>query len=271
MLGDVRNAYLVFTTESKRLLTYRAQFWFELILSSVIELLVILVVWKAVFVSSQSENIANYNLTEMLLYVSVATFFSQATKGSGMGTFQRDIYDGSLTKYLIYPLSFFSYKVGTFFPRAMFAVIQLFLTLILMYFLSDISYLSVFSFFNFFVGLLSLTLACFIFFLMLAMVEMLAFWFDNVWTLSFVLQICIVFLSGRAVPIDLFPKTAQIILNNSPFPFLAFVPAKIFIGGMTQSEAINSIVIGCVWVFVFWFLARNLYRLGLNKYSGVGQ
>jgi ABC-2 type transport system permease protein len=261
----------VFLAETKRLFSYRAQFWFELILSSLIELVVVLVVWKSVFSSSGQEIINNYSLEQMLLYVTVANFFSQASKGTGIGTFQREIYDGSLTKYLIYPLSFFSYKLGTFLPRSFFAVLQLFLILSIMSFISNIPVFNVLNFFTFCSGLLCLVFACLIFFFMLSIVEMLAFWYDNVWALGYVLQFSIIFLSGKVIPLDLFPEYLQTILSFSPFPLLAYKPASIFIGKLNHVEIIYTLLASCFWLIIFYLLAKKLYKIGLKQYTGVGQ
>ena len=269
--APIRHAWLVFTAETKRLTAYRAQFWFELILSSIVELTVAITVWRAVFASSAGSVIGGYTLESMTVYLTVAIFFGQATKGTGVGTFQREVYEGTLTKYLIYPLSVYSYKFGTFLPRSIFALSQLAVALFIINLLGiwpeDYNLAPQWIA----AGLVTLFFACLLYFLLIICLESLAFWADNVWALSYALQIAIIFLSGKAIPLELFPHWARIILDFSPFPFLAYFPARVFLGEISQDAFLSGFGVLLLWVFFVFLLSRIIMQAGLKRYSGVGQ
>jgi ABC-2 type transport system permease protein len=262
---------IVFKAETNRLVTYRAQFWFELVASSAVELLVAFYIWKAVFESSGALLIDNYSFNSMLLYVVVAIFFSQATRGTGVGTFQREIYEGSLTRYLIYPLSIYSYKLGTFLPRSVFAVGQLVIALIIYNIFFEWPQEISFNIINIIFGLITLMLACLIYFYMIVCIESLAFWVDNVWALSYTLQIAVVFLSGKLIPLDLFPAWGKSLVEFSPFPYFAYIPAQVSLGFIPYDSFFNILFIELVWLVVSISLAKLLVRQGLYSYTGVGQ
>lgn len=271
VIAPLRHTWIVFSAETKRLAAYRAQFWFELILSSAIELLVAIAVWRTVFASRGGGEIAGYTFESMALYLTVAIFFGQATKGTGVGTFQREVYEGSLTKYLIYPLSVYSYKFGTFAPRSLFAVGQLLVALV---FINLLGYWPENYSLNFgwaVSGLVCLFFSCLLYFFIIISLECMAFWVDNVWALSYALQIGIVFLSGKAIPLELFPDWARPLIEYSPFPFLAYFPAQIFLGQLGAEKLFYGIAALLVWVAVFFFLSRIFMQRGLYRYTGVGQ
>jgi ABC-2 type transport system permease protein len=265
------HCWVIFKAETKRLVTYRGQFWFELILSSLVDLSVTLILWQAFFASTEKSTINGYGLLEMTIYMTVATFFNLAIRGTGIGTFQSEVYQGTLTKFLIYPLSVFSYKLGTFLPRTFFAVLQMFVALSavsLIYGWSDQFQMSITGIC---LGLLTLLLASIMYFFLLVSIEAVAFWADNVWALSYVLQIIIVFFSGRVLPLEFFPDWFRTILSFSPFPFFAYLPTQIFLGQIDGMQAVSYIVIELFWLLFFYALCHSVVKRGLYSYTGVGQ
>lgn len=271
MLRSLRHTWIVFSAETKRLAAYRAQFWFELILSSAVELLVAVAVWRAVFASAQAPTINGYSFESMVLYLTVAIFFGQATKGTGVGTFQREVYEGGLTKYLIYPLSVYSYKLGTFTPRSLFAVVQMCVALFLIKLLGLWPSHYSLDFTWIVAGLVSLTLACMLYFFMIILVECMSFWVDNVWALSYALQIGMIFLSGKAIPLDLFPEWSKIIMDVLPFQFLAYFPTQVFLGQLSLLEFSSGMLKLSCWVLATYLASKMAMEKGLRQYTGVGQ
>ncbi len=267
----IKHLWIIFKAETKRLVTYRGQFWFELILSSLVELCVTLILWNAFFLSSNKSSINGYTLLDMTTYMTVATFFNLAIRGTGIGTFQSEVYQGTLTKFLIYPLSVFSYKLGTFLPRTFFAILQLFVALLAVSLIYGWPEQFELSISNFFLGILCVLLAAVMYFFLLVAIEAVAFWADNVWALSFVLQIIIIFFSGKALPLEFFPEWLQIILSYSPFPFFAYIPTQIFLGQIDFTQIISYILIEIFWMGFFFALCHAVIRRGLHNYSGVGQ
>ncbi len=260
----------MFLAETKRLISYRVQFWCELLLSTVVELLVTVAVWTAVFEARGVKQIGNYTLGEMLLYVMLAVFFAQATRGSGTGTFARDIYDGSLTKYLVYPLSVYSYKLGTYLPRTFFAIIGAGLSLLGIALLGDWPDEVTLSLFQMTSGLLALGMATILFFLMLFCLEAFAFWVDHVWALSVILNFTTMLLSGKWIPMDLFPQWLGGMLLYTPFPYLLYFPVSVFLGTSTEAQLGQGFFVLGVWLLVVYVLSRVIYERGLRTYTGVG-
>ena len=268
--APIRHFRLVFTAELKRLVAYRVQFWCELVLSSLVELLVGCTVWRAVFDAQTGSTVSGYTYPHMVLYVTIAVFVGQAVRGTSVGTFAREIYDGSLTKYLVYPLSIFSYKLGTFSIRGVFALAQLGIALAVLRLANFWPSTVTLSGGNASAALLAVLCAALLYFFLLFCVESAAFWADQVWALSVMLQFITILLSGKWIPLDLFPAPLRTVLTFSPFPYLTFFPVKILMGEVPASEVHTGFIVLSCWLAVIALLARFLYGRGLRQYTGVG-
>jgi ABC-2 type transport system permease protein len=266
----IRHTAVFFYAEIKRLIAYRVQFWCELVLSSLIELLVAFTVWHAVFSGRAEDIIGGYTYPAMVLYVTVAVFFGQATRGTGVGTLAWEIYNGTLTKFLIYPLSVYSYKFGTFLPRAVFALAQLGLALAIIYASGFWPEGVTLTFANLSLALAALLIACLLYFLMLFCLECGAFWADNVWALSVMLQWSVLLLSGRWIPLDLFPPALAQLLDYSPFPYLAFFPIKLLLGDLSSASTLKGFIVLGTWLVIVGLFSRFIFAKGLRQYTGVG-
>ncbi len=269
LLAPIHHCFIVLTAETKRLVTYRAQFWFELILSSAAELAIAIALWTALF--QGKEQIGGYTLPEMVLYLIIAVFFGKATQGTGIGTLQREIYGGTFSKFLIYPLSVYSYKLGTYLPRSLFSLGQLVLVLIGLLVLGYWPEGTSLSVGSILVSLLALLLACILYFLIIMSVEAIAFWADQVWALTYALQVSVVFLSGKAIPLELFPVWAQELIAYSPFQYFAYFPTKIFLSQLPFLEIVQGFGLLACWIVAFFFLSSSIINRGLRSYTGVGQ
>jgi len=267
-MREHRYFLIVLAAELKRLFAYRVQFWFELVVSSLVSLGVALIVWRAVFEAAGDRVIQGYTFEQMIIYVVIATFIGQAVRGSGTGTFARDIYDGAYTRYLIYPLSVYSYKFATFFARTAIAIGQLLLVFFVMYLFNLFPNDSSVTPFTVLLGLIVVVLASWVYFLMLVTVESVAFWADQAWSMSVMMNVCIVFFGGKLIPVDMFPDWLQTALNFSPFPLLIFAPIKIMQGDISSFLFVVSTLFG--WSLLTLLVARFAVRRGTLRYSGVG-
>ena len=79
------------------------------------------------------------------------------------------------------------------------------------------------------------------------------------------------FLSGSYYPLDVFPSIVFNILRFTPFPYLVFIPIKLYLGSFSTSLIIQSLVIGGVWSIILWKVTNHVWKRGLLVYEGVGR
>lgn len=258
----------VLGAELKRLFAYRIQFWFEIIASSIVEVGVSVVVWRAVFDATGSKTIGEYSYNDMLVYVVVAIFSSYAVRGTGLGTFLRDIYEGVYTRYLVYPISVLSYKFALFFARTVISIVQLGLALLVLLATGLLQANGSISLYSILLGTLVLILGSWLYYLLIVTIESVAFWADQGWSLSYMMHIAILFFSGKMIPIDLFPHWFERIIEYSPFPLMVFAPTRIILG---ETSLFGPTLVGLAfWSTILLILARFVVGKGTRSYTGVG-
>ena len=259
----------VVAAEIRKILAFRADFWVTFIGQTVIQILIARALWASIFESSGNDVMEGFTLETMTLYYLLVPIGSKMLTGENIGFLSREIYDGTFSKYLLYPISFFQYKSLTYLTYSSFYGLQL----IAIYF--------IYSFWQFgaitleSLAQLSLGIVLFLFaslaYSMLAMfVELIALWADNIWSLMVMTRFFCFFFGGAYVPLDFFPEWMKDILAYTPFPYLVNLPIKATMGMSSMNEIVLGIIMLMVWGSIFALATRFLWSKGQYRYSGVG-
>jgi ABC-2 type transport system permease protein len=107
-------------------------------------------------------------------------------------------------------------------------------------------------------------------FIITTIVQMTAFWADNVWSLMVMLRFCMMFLGGGRIPINLFPQWAQELLHSLPFYHVLAFPVSTFMGDLTTEQWINGITMTVFWTVCFYPFLHFIWKRGNLRYTGVG-
>ncbi len=118
----------------------------------------------------------------------------------------------------------------------------------------------------------SLLLAFVIGFFFEACIGVAGFWFMEVTSLMYIINILNYFVSGQMFPLELLDRYPIVLkaLQWLPFHYLAYFPAMVYMGKKQGVELIVGLVIELAWAVGFVLLARWLYKLGLRHYSAFG-
>jgi len=262
--------FQLFLMEIRKLITYRADFWANFIGTTFFSLIIAYYLWKSIFFHTQSEVMSGHTMQSMIFYYLIAPLLFRIQQGQGIGFISREIYDGQLNKYLLYPTNIFKMKEATYFAHSAFFLFQFFVILISYnYFFYDPEVYT-FSVVNLGLFLLDITLITILFFYLFTICEFMAFWFDNIWSLGVILRFGASFLGGGLIPLIFFPDWAQTILQYTPFPYLIDFPFKLLTGKMITSDILPKFLITFGWLLLFKFISRFIWNRGKYQYSGVG-
>lgn len=260
----------VFATELRKIIAYRVDFWLQYILSIFAHIGVAYFLWKAIFDYRSVTSMRGYTFAGLMLYYMSVPLISRMVNGPGMGMVAREIYDGSLTRYLIYPISFFNFKYIQYLANTVVYFMQFIVALALFTFLfgkpDDVQITSL----SLIMGIGAILSAGFMAFTLSTLIEMTAFWADNVWSLLVMIRFAVGLLGGAMIPLSFFPAHFERILHFMPFAFLASFPINTFIGKVTYSDWLLGLSVIIFWSCVFYFLARLVWSHGRYKYTGVG-
>jgi len=121
-----------------------------------------------------------------------------------------------------------------------------------------------------FVAIFSTLMAGLLQFFIAYTVAMLAFWVLDVSTFIFT-QFAIEYIaSGHLFPLDLLPPWAHQLVMCTPYPYLLYLPAGIYLGRVSGGDMWQGLAIQLLWVGIGYGAARLVFARGIRKYSAVG-
>ena len=260
----------VFFMELRKLITYRADFWVNFIGQTILALVIAYYLWVSIFEYSQTQTLKGHNIQYMIFYYLIVPLIFRIQQGQGIRFLSREIYEGGLNKYLLYPIDIFEFKISTYFANSFFYFIQLlFILIIYNLFFYDPSIYS-FSILNLTIFILTTIVSTLSFFYFFTLAELMAFWFDNTWTLGVMLRFSVSFLGGALIPLSFFPEWANQILVYTPFPYFIDFPLNCLVGSLSALAILKNLLISISWLFFFRQLCLMIWKKGQLSYSGVG-
>jgi len=124
-----------------------------------------------------------------------------------------------------------------------------------------------------FVFITSLLLSFLLGFYLESCIGLIAFWFLEVTSLTFIYMLLNFLLSGHMFPLELLP-TKPVDLRGfvefMPFKYLAYFPAAVFLGKVEGADMWRGLIVEVLWVLFFILLSRWLWSRGVKRYSGFG-
>lgn len=253
--------------ELRKILAYRSDFWITFLGQTLIQLLIARSLWQNIFETNNVSTMQGFSLEMMTLYYLIVPIGMRILSGQSIGFLSQEIYDGTFTRYLIYPVNVFIYKSVTYLTHSIFYCIQLFLIyLIFQLFFSTTTlepqglFLGIFVFFIASICFMSLSM----------IVELISLWADYIWALMVMLRFFVTFFGGGIIPMDFFPGWAQTILEYTPFPYLISLPVKTTMNLIPLSQTLQGVGILGFWSLIFFMVVSLMWKKGQKSYAGVG-
>lgn len=260
----------VLALELKKALSYRVDFWINFVVGTAIDIGVSYFLWKAMFAAQNATTMSGFSFHGIVFYYLFASFTMRITRGSDRGYISQEIYDGGLTRYLLYPVSFLGYKFVTHFAQQALGTVQLLLAFGFLYGVLGLPADQNITLGSFAAGIATCLLAGGLHFLLTTSLELVAFWQDVIWNLMVMLRFIVMLLGGGMIPIAFFPEWGQKIVALTPFPALIAFPARTFLGQVSLDEWLHNIGTIAVWAVVFAGVVSVIWSRGIRRYSGVG-
>jgi ABC-2 type transport system permease protein len=260
----------VLSIELKKAVSYRVDFWIQFVVGTATDIAVAYFLWKAMFLANHTEIMQGFTFQGIIFYYLFATFAARIARGSERGYISAEIYDGGLTRYLLYPLPFLGYKLITHFSQQILAIIQLVLAFAVLLWLMGAPSEQHLSTGSFLAGIGTCLLAGYLHFVVASCIELVAFWQDVVWNLMVMLRFTIMLVGGGAVPLSFFPDWGRKLAMATPFPLIINFPVNTFLGRLSGPEWLANVGALCLWAAFFTWLLSQVWKRGTKQYSGVG-
>ena len=248
------------------MMAYKLNFIFMVLGPSLVYLFIKYNVWTAIYDLQGQSTIQGYTRSSMInyqLWVFVVGILAQGFNSMDLAI---DIRLGRISSYLIYPFDFWQYHSSRF---VAFQLMQTCVAIISTLIASATGLLSGLSLHNFLLGLFYCQFVSLFWFASQFLIGILAFWLDQTWVLRVMFLMTASFLSGSMIPLEIFPKGFAHLLNYSPFPYLTYVPTKVFMGAYPDSLKL-ALVNLLAWTVVLIGLSSVIWKRGIKLYTAAG-
>lgn len=255
-------------TEARRLMSYRVDFWITALAGFGVSLMIAWFLWRSLL--GDAGEIQGYTLDRMLRYYVLTILLAKLVRGPERGgALSQEIYDGSYTRYLVYPTGYFAFQYARHLGGLLPCLAQLLVFgATAPFFLDDP--LQGIGWASAGMALASLAVANLLHFLMLYPIQAVAFWADNVWSLMVMAHFATNLLGGFFLPLDLFPDWAQRLAFHLPFPYFFYVPVKVLVGELPFHFWLQGMGVALAWCAILVMVGQAVWRRGDRQYTGVG-
>lgn len=246
---------------------YRANTLMFLI-SVLLPLLALVYFWLTVY--GEGNQIGNYSLVGMLSYFVMGRLLELLERSTLSWEMAEEIRLGNLSNYLLKPISYFKYWLFSHLATKTFEAIFIVpIILILLFSFRKYLYLPQNNF-TLIIFVFSIIGAIILSFLIFYLLGLFALWTKEVGGFLFVTHLITGFLSGRFLPLDLFPFWFNQVTRFLPFPYFLFFPISIYLEKLKTFELAVGFISQTVWILIFYLIIKWAWFKGIKHYEAVG-
>ena len=241
----------------QEMVAYRANFICFLI-GEIMSAFIMYFVWKAVFLSSDSDTFMGFTMEDMVVYLFITFLTGYLTYSDGSFAVGEEIIEGSIAMRMIRPasfeMSFLFHELGS----RIVSVAMIFVPMVagVEIYRYAVTGMVRFDLMHFGLYVISLLIAYMISFYFNVIYGFMAFFFKNLWGTTLIKETLVSFLSGAIIPLAFLPSGLAAVLNFLPFASLSYTPVMIYMGMYSVPE-----ILWRIGLQIFWMLAM----IGLSK------
>ena len=255
--------------EARKRMSYRADFWINAVIGFAAELSVAWFIVLAMF--GDADRIGDFSRNGMVFYFVAVILISGVVRSADLEwAIADDIYQGALSRYLLYPVDYAMLKYATLIGALAPALVQVVLFGAWVPFVLGVPEGVHVTPATAAMCLGAVAVANLLHFLSCLPLQLVAFWAENVWSLLVAHRIVAALLGGLLLPLSLFPAWAKPALDALPFRYLFAFPVDVLLGRISGAEYAAGMAIAATWCAVFAAVSAAIWRRGTLQYTGVG-
>lgn len=263
----MRKYFQIFKISWQQNLTYRLNFILWRI-RTILQLLLVYFIWWTVF--QTQTNLFGYTASSILTYILVAALIRVIVLSTRVTDLINQINDGSIVNFIIKPLGFIRYYLSVDFADKIFNILFFIIEISLLIILFNPPIIAQTNIFTLVLFLLAITAGLLIYFCINFIISLSSFWTENSWGPLFLMTIILEGFGGGLFPIDILPKNIFNILMLTPFPYLIYFPAKLYLGYMPMKEILFGFMMVTVWGIVLIMIMQKMIKAGFRQFSAEG-
>ena len=249
----------------QEMITYRVNFICHFI-GNIMAAFIMFFVWKAVFLSSDSETFMGFSMEDMVVFLFISFLTEYMTYSDGAYVVGEEIKDGAIAMRMIRPCSF---EMCFLFQELGVQIINASMIFVPMVAGVEIYRYAATGAVRFEIGyfllyLLSVVIAYMINFYFNVCYGFMAFFFKNLWGTTLIKDTLVSFLSGGIIPLAFLPGGLAAVLNYLPFASLRYTPVMIYMGMYPAGEIAWRIGLQLCWLLVMWGLSKLIWNSAMK-------
>lgn len=252
-------------------LVYRFNYLFRAAMA-LVPLMGSLYVWRAIYRDKGPGGmVGSYTLAHMTSYYLLVNLVDALTAvAEDDWQIAADIKDGAISQFLLKPVDYLAYRLSLY-AAGRLAYTGVALIPVTIFFIIQREWVTwPVSWAAGALFLVSAVLGGLIQFFIAYAMALLAFWVLDVSTFIFIQFAFEYIASGHLFPIDLLPPWLAGALKCTPYPWLCYFPAAVWLGEVRGAALWRGLGVQAAWAVAGFILARWLWRRGVRRYSAVG-
>lgn len=211
--------------------------------------------------------IGGFTFNEMLVYLIIGLLINATRNSDVSERISEVIKSGDISIYLCRPVNFVKSLLADSIGTKVINLVMFAILLILMTWIFNLPYPPATIFFIFIIYAFFMILFDIILYIIIGG---LAFWFVEIWGIRASIEQILWILSGRSLPLSLFPVWIQGALAFTPFLYLEYTFARLYLGKIPVSEAFIALGIFTIWIILMFLLMKFLFSKGFKKLESFG-
>jgi ABC-2 type transport system permease protein len=224
--------------------------------------------WNALLGTKPS--FLGYTRPEMLTYVLVINILRSFVFTGRGWQLVGEISSGKISSYLVRPISYHGYGLALDLAQKTVHVVSAFLEVALLAAVVRGGLFLPRDPATWVLFLIAAVLASLLFFFMEFLVASLAFWTSESGGPLFCFELFLSFAAGAFFPLDVLPEGLRRALSATPFPYMVYFPARVFLEKVSLTEGVRLLGIEAAWLGAFIAAAVAVWRAGVNSYAAEG-
>jgi ABC-2 type transport system permease protein len=100
--------------------------------------------------------------------------------------------------------------------------------------------------------------------------SLLSFWVENTYGIRFTMRVIMEVVGGAIIPISFFPQALERVFLLLPFPFVIYLPMRIYLGKISLAGIPLELMKEAGWIVGFAILNVVLWKRGVRQYVSMG-
>jgi ABC-type uncharacterized transport system permease subunit len=230
--------------------------------TSIVQIFMLKRVWQALYAARPG--VLAMPIDDLVVYLTLANLITWSFPTHTITRYLRErIREGSIDFDLVRPVGFVPQLLAQLAGGLAGAIMIIFLALPVIFFAGALAPPASFQAGGLF--LISLLCGYGIAGLLAILLAMVAFWTMEMDGMVMLYTLVSSFLSGALVPVSAFPDGLRSVVESLPFQSTTYVPASIYVGGLTGDAAWHAIGLQLIWLVLLGLAAAVTWRRAIRR------